>query len=659
MIIGTAGHIDHGKTALIKRLTGIDTDRLPEEKRREMTIELGFAHFDLQDLGRVGIVDVPGHERFIHTMVAGATGIDLVLLVVAADDGVMPQTREHLDIISLLGIERGVVALNKVDLVDEARVQAVTEEIRAVLHGTPLHTAPIVPVSAQTGEGVEDLRHELGKMGSESNFEKHRQYIGESQTKFDSDPIFPDPIFPFRLAVDRVFVMPGFGPVVTGTVASGQVKKGDHLALLPGGKRVRVRGIQAHNESVETISAGGRCALNLAGVDKEALQRGMMVCDPRLQRAAHTLDVSLSLAPDPGRIPKSHQRVRFHSGTAETFARLVWLGDEAPAPGQTGLVQLRLEHTVPLLYGDRFIVRNETAQHTLGGGVVLDPFAQRRGVHHHKRLDRLKCLHGMDSKQNLNLWLEARGANGWRLSELAEQLAELPDTLEQRLKARTDVWRIEAGGDAWVVLKREVEALLPRLLSTLDEYLQEHPRVTAMPPATLHARVCPRLDLTVFRTLLERLVAEGQIESTAAGLCPAGHQQRFTAAELELGGRVEATLAFRGKTPPKLEALASAVGQPASGLLRFLGELERAGRVVQVARGVYLTQRDLEDWQQRALGCIQAHGSMTLARFRDEIGCGRELAMQVLEYLDRAGVTRREGNTRMAATVSEQEKEHA
>ncbi len=652
MIIGTAGHIDHGKTALIKRLTGIDTDRLPEEKRREMTIELGFAHFDMQDLDRVGIVDVPGHERFIHTMVAGATGIDLVLLVVAADDGIMPQTREHLDIVSLLGIERGVVALNKVDLVDEAQVQAVTEQIRAELHNTPLHPAPIVPVSAQTGEGVERLGRELVNVLKKVKAWQVADY--------------------FRLAVDRVFVMPGFGPVVTGTVASGQVKKGDHLTLLPGGKRVYVRGLQAHNESVETISAGGRCALNLAGVDKEALQRGMMVCDPLLRRTAHTVDVSLSLLPDLVRIPKSHQRVRFHGGTMETLARIVWLGDKAPAPGQAGFAQLRLDHTAPLLYGDRFILRNETARHTLGGGVVLDPFAQRRGAqgklhskggrpgeHRYERLDRLKCLSGMDSTQSMNLWLETRGANGWRFSELAEQLAELPDTLEQRLKARTDVWRIEASGDTWVVLKREVEALMPRLSSAIDEYLREHPRITAMPPATLHARVCPRLDLIVFRTLLDRLVAEGRINSTADGLCPVGHRQRFTAAELGLARRVEATLAFRGKPPPKLEALARAIGQSASGLASFLGELERAGRVVKVARGVYLTWRDLEDWQQRALACIQTHGSMTLARFRDEIGCGRELAMQVLEYLDCVGVTRREGNTRLAANTLEREKEQA
>ncbi len=652
MIIGTAGHIDHGKTALIKCLTGIDTDRLPEEKRREMTIELGFAHLDVEDLGRVGIVDVPGHERFIHNMVAGATGIDLVLLVIAADDGVMPQTREHLDIVSLLGIAHGVIAINKVDLVDEARVQVVTEQIHALLRDTPLHTAPIVLVSAQTGEGIEGLRRKLVDVLQEV---RARQVAGY-----------------FRLAVDRVFVMPGFGPVVTGTVASGQVKKGDRLTLLPCGKQVRVRGVQTHGKSVETIAAGERCALNLVGVNKEELRRGMMVCDPRLKHVAQTGDVWLTLVPGISRAPKNHVRVRLHSGTAETFARLVWMGNDTPEPGQAGLAQLRLEQAVPLLYGDRFIVRNESAQQTLGGGVVLDPFAQRRnvqgelrskrgrpGAHRADRLDRLKHLFKMDPEQSLNLWLQARGADGWRLPELAEQLAELPEKLEQRLRKRTDLWCVKAGGATWVGLEREMEALMLRLLSKLDAYLQEHPRVTAMPLATLHDQACPRLELSVFRALVTRLVDNGQVENELDGLRPVGHQQRFTAAEMALTERVETTLAFRGKTPPKLETLARAIGQPVAALVRFLGELERAGRVVQVGRSVYLTHRDLEDWRERALAYIQRHGNMTLAQFRDEIGCGRGLAVQVLEYLDSTGVTRREGNTRVVASMPKQEKEHA
>jgi selenocysteine-specific elongation factor len=639
MIIGTAGHIDHGKTALIKCLTGIDTDRLPEEKQREMTIELGFAHLDLEGTGRTGIVDVPGHERFIHTMVAGATGIDLVLLVVAADDGVMPQTREHLDIINLLGVQRGVIALNKIDLVDEKRATEVKNEIRELLQDTPLHDAPIVPVSAHTGDGVESLRQALINTLKEI---KAKQVTGY-----------------FRLAVDRVFTMPGFGLVVTGTVASGQVKKGDHLTLLPGSKQIRVRGLQSHNIEVETVTTGERCALNLTGVSKQYLHRGMMVCDPCLQRSVHTVDVSLTLVQNLNKIPKSHKRIRLHSGAAETFARLVWLEDKPVAKGQTGLAQLRLEEPVPLLYGDRFIVRNESAQQTLGGGLVLDPFAHRRGTHHREHIARLQHLCSMDADQRLQLWLEARGVEGWRLLELAEQLAEPPEQIEQRLTGKEDVWRVDVGGHSWLALKSKVEVLIPRLLSTLDEYLKEHPRVTAMPLATLHAKVCPRLELTVFRALVDQLVSDGLVKSTADGLHSAGHQQQFTAAELSLAERIESTLAFRGKTPPKLEALARAVGKPVKQLMRFLGELERAGRVIQITRGVYLTNHDFKDWQERALNYLQHNSTMTLAQFRDEIGCGRELAMQVLELFDSAGVTRREDNVRVLAGSPKQEIKHA
>lgn len=634
MIIGTAGHIDHGKTTLIKCLTGFDTDRLPEEKQREMTIELGFAHLDLDGVGRAGIVDVPGHERFIHTMVAGATGIDLVLLVVAADDGIMPQTREHLDIINFLGIKRGVIALNKIDLVDGERVQVVENEVRELLQDTPLHDAPIVSVSAHTGEGVESLRQELSNTLKEIKTKRVTGY--------------------FRLAVDRVFTMPGFGVVVTGTVASGQVKKGDRLTLLPGGKQIRVRGLQSHNIEVETVTAGERCALNLSGVSKQDLHRGMMVCDPRLQRLVHTADVSLTLVKDTNKIPKSHKRIRLHSGTAETFARLVWLEDKPVAKGQTGLAQLRLEEPAPLLYGDHFILRNESAQQTLGGGLVLDPFARRRGAHHREHITRLRHLYSMDADQRLQLWLETRGVEGWQLPELAEQLAEPPEQLEQRLAGREDLWRIEIGGNTWLGLRSEVEALMPRLLSALDDYLKEHSRVTAMPLATLQTQVCPELEQVVFRDLVARLTANGQVENVTDGIRPVGHQQQFTATELALAERIDATLSFRGKTPPKLEALAHAVGKPVKQLIRFLGELERAGRVIQITRSVYLTNHDFKDWQERALNYLQANSTMTLAQFRDEIGCGRELAMQVLEFFDSAGVTRREGNARLAASTPEE-----
>ncbi len=628
MIIGTAGHIDHGKTALIRHLTGIDTDRLPEEKHRGMTIDLGFAHLDLEGVGRVGIVDVPGHDRFVHNMVAGASGFDLVLLVVAADDGVMPQTREHLDIVSLLGVESCVVALNKIDLVSAPRAQAVTEEIRALADTTPcLREAPIVPVSAHTGAGLDELRRALA--------EKLKKLPPRDAGGY------------FRMAIDRAFTRPGFGPVVTGSIASGRVHKDDSLRLLPGGETVRVRGIQSHNQTSGSAEAGSRCALNLTGVEKDSLKRGTMICDPRLPRAAHIVDVAITLAPGLKRPPRNHQRVRFHSGTAEEFARLVWI--EAASPGGAGLAQLRLENAVALLYRDRFVLRDEPARHTLAGGVVLDPFAPRRALRLHDRHARLLRLVTFDANEALEAWLAARGADGWRVAELAEQLAEPPESLQRRLAARADLFRAEIGADVWVAPALSLDERMARMLEMMADYLRTHPRSTAMPLATLHANACPRLDTRVFRLLVARLVAAGRAQQVEDGLCPPGHRQQFSALETRLAERIEIELSFHGKPLPKLPALARAVGQTVSQLGRFLGELERAGRVVKLAPEVYVTRTDLDAWRERAETFLAQHGQMTLAQFRDEIGAGREFAMLVLEYFDHAGVTRRQGDARVAA----------
>ncbi|MAF96302.1 MAG: selenocysteine-specific translation elongation factor [Rhodospirillaceae bacterium] len=636
MIIGTAGHIDHGKTALVKRLSGIDADRLPEEKRRGMTIDLGFAHMELEGVDQIGIVDVPGHERFIRNMVAGATGIDLVLLVVAADDGVMPQTREHLDIVCLLGITSGVVALSKIDLVSPERVAAVTEEVHELLGGTPLVSAPVMPVSANTGEGLDPLRRELA--------------AGLAEVRSRSEAGF------FWMAMDRAFVAPGFGSVVTGTIASGRVAKGDHLKLLPGEQAVRVRGIQVHNRTVDAAAAGSRCALNLAGVDKQSLRRGIAVCDAGLTRVATTADAQVALVRDLARPLKNHSRVRLHSGTAETIARLQWLDPKPPGPGGAGLAQLRLDEAMPLLYGHRFVLRDESAQRTVGGGVVLDPFARRRAARSPERVERLKSLSAMNPDRSLTVWLEARGAEGWLLPELAEQLAEAPERLEERLARSSDVLREDAEGTTWMAPRGAVETLESRLTGAISEYLTDHPRVTAMAPATLRSTVCPRLDQRIFRSLLARLVAAGQVEAISEGVRPVGHHQRFSPEDAALADRVTSLLAYRDKPPPKLEALARELGLPAGRLGGFLGELERAGRVVRLARGVYVTQQDLATWREQAREYVARHEQMTLARFRDEIGVGRGLAILVLEYLDRTGVTRRVGDVRVAASTLKRER---
>lgn len=629
MIIGTAGHIDHGKTSLVRCLTGVDTDRLPEEKRRGMTIDLGFAHLDLPGIGRVGIVDVPGHERFVRNMVAGATGMDLVLLVVAADDGVMPQTREHLDIVRLLGVGRMVVALTKTDLVPAQRVEAARAEVQELLRDTPFSSAPIVPVSAVTGDGIDPLRAALASV------------LGEIQ------PVRREGYF--RLAIDRVFTAPGFGTVVTGTVGSGEVRPGDAVRLLPGGMTARVRGLQSHSEPVEIAVAGSRAALNLAGVDKDALRRGMMVCDPSLTRVATCVAVSVMPTEDWADARRA-LRVRVHSGTAEVLAQLVWL-DEPPRAYRAALAQLRLKEPMALLYGDSFILRSESAQRTLGGGEVLDPFAARRGAREPQHLALLRRLEQLNPEQSLQAWLEARGEAGWHLEKLAEQLAVPPQRLKPLLEGRSDLWREEQGSVCWVALRGAVEALLPRLREAVGTYLREHPRATAMASATLQMQTCPGLEPQVFRALLERLVASGELERVADGLRLPGHRQQFTADELALAARLETALACRGNSPPRLEALAREVSMPLPRLTRFLGELARAGRMVQIARDIYLLPQDMERWRGQAVGFLERHGHMTLPQFRDEIGVGRELALKVLEHFDRTGVTRRDGDARVLASA--------
>ena len=639
MIIGTAGHIDHGKTSLVRRLTGIDTDRLPEEKQRGMSIDLGFAHMELPGVGQVGVVDVPGHERFIRNMVAGATGIDLVLLVIAADDGVMPQTREHLDIVGLLGISSGVVTLTKIDLVTAERVDAVANEIRALLEGTLLGSASVVPVSSETGEGFDALRQELARC------------LKNVRPKSEA--------WPFWMAVDRAFVARGFGAVATGTIASGRVARDHHLMLLPGGQTVRVRGIQVHNQTVDVAAAGSRCALNLAGVEKQSLHRGMVVCEAGLTRTATTVDARAILARDLAKPVKSHVRVRLHSGTAEVIARLQWLESTPTEAGGAGLAQFRLEEPMPLLYGHRFIFRDETGQRTLGGGVVLDPFAARRGARLPERIERLNRLSALDSNETLSVWLDARGAEGWLLPELAEQVAESPQRLEERVAQRGDVWREEIEGTVWVGSRWTVEALVPQIVEAMDAYLRDHPRVTAVASATLHSTVCPRLELRIFRSLLGRLVAGGKFELTPEGLRPIGHRQRFSAEDAALADRVEELLAHQSKPPPKLEALATQIRIPVPRLRRFLGELERAGRVVRLAEGVYVTGRDMAAWREEAQDYLGKHIRMTAAQFRDQIGVGRGLAILVLERLDQEGMTKRDGDSRVAASKSRQDRQSA
>ncbi|OOG27703.1 selenocysteine-specific translation elongation factor [Thioalkalivibrio denitrificans] len=627
MIIGTAGHIDHGKSALVERLTGIDPDRWEEEKRRGMTIDLGFAHGDLPGFGPVALVDVPGHERFVRNMVAGATGIDVVLLVVAADDGIMPQTIEHLDIVHLLDIRRGVVALNKADLVDEERLRRIAADLRALLADTALAAAPVVPVSARTGSGLDALREHLARACAQAGGRECDAW--------------------FRMPVDRAFSLPGIGTVATGTVVGGEVCEGHELRLLPGGKIVRVRGIQQHNRATRCAGAGERCAVNLARIEPAELERGCVLSDPGLRRATRTVDALVTLSRHAREAPAASRRLHLHTGTARVAARSLWLRTP-PRPGQTAVAQLRLEQPVALLYRDRFILRDGGGT-TVAGGVVLDPFASRRKVRDALRLARLDRLARFDAEEALGCWLEARGPAGWRLDELAEQLARPTDGVARQLENRADLLRHGEGVRAWIAPRGAVESLARELAAIVGRWLAENPRRSALSEATLY-HLCPeRIDRRVFRRIVDRLVERGELVRAGDGLRTPGHRQQFSPAEQRRAAEIGRLLDARRGTPPRLGDLAQALSMPKPILEDFLGELEYAGEVVRLDQDIYATRRDVDTWRRLVPELAKEGDGFTLARFRDAAGVGREFALKVLEHFDRCGVTRRHGSLRSAA----------
>jgi len=419
VVIATAGHIDHGKTALVRALTGQDTDRLPEEKARGISIDLGFAHLDLAGGGRAGIVDVPGHERFVRNMLAGAHHVDVVLLVVAADDGVMPQTEEHLDILHVLGVRRGLVVVTKIDLVDAARVAAVREEIEVLTCGTTLESAPVVAVSTVTGEGIDELRRAIaGQIGEPREPAATRE--------------------PFRLPVDRAFVMHGHGVVVTGTAIGGTVRDGDAVRVMPHGDRVRVRKLQVHGEAVAEARRGQRLAMNLVGVERADVGRGQVICGDGIERTTGRFDAWIEVRPAARRPIRSHARVRLHVGTAEVVGKIVVLdGRPAIAPRESGWAQVVLGSPVVVLRGDRFVLRDETARRTLGGGVVVNPFAARHRRDESALVERLTRLRDGDLASAARTLLGLVPELGCARATVAQALNVDPDEIA-RLLAEAD-----------------------------------------------------------------------------------------------------------------------------------------------------------------------------------------------------------------------------
>jgi selenocysteine-specific elongation factor len=631
-IIGTAGHIDHGKTALIKVLTGHDTDRLKEEKERGISIDLGFAYLDLPNDERVGVVDVPGHERFIGNMLAGAHGIDLVLFTIAADDGVMPQSEEHLDILHLLGVRKGIFAITKADLVEPDRLDAVREEIEILTLDTTLEGAPIIAVSSVTGMGVDQLRQEIA-----------HQLQGYER------PFLPGY---FRLPVDRAFIMKGHGVVVTGTAVAGVLSEGETVRVLPGGETVRVRSIQVHGQSVSTAHWGRRVALNLAGLEKSGIARGHVVCHPKVTLTTQRFDAFVEIRPGARREIKNHEQVRIHLGTAEAMGKLILLngqtvGPDVLAPASSAFCQIALDAPMVALRGDRFIMRGQTAQRTLGGGEVVNPFARRYRRTEQGVTTQLASLRAADLVRACFMYLEMQsdfassleelyqGVNGGE-DEVADVLAQDPQILSFPDSGHPEAYTTVA---KWQRLAATVTQLLTAFHTAT-------PLARGMEMESLRSQLPFAFSPKLFRAVTEKLVADGVAVREDSTLHLPSHRVTLNEHEQETSVRLEQLLQAGGFTPPELKALEAECGAPRKVLSDLLSVLESRGAVVKVTADLYLSSMVLEKAKAALVEYLSVQSEMSAATFRDLLGVSRKTAIPLLEYFDRSGLTLRVGDVR-------------
>ena len=630
-VIGTAGHIDHGKTLLVKRLTGVDTDRAPEERARGITIELGFAFFG----DEATIIDVPGHERFVKTMVAGVSTIDLAILVIAADDGVMPQSREHLDVLQVLGVRRGVIALNKVDLVDDEWLDLVEEDIAELVAGTFLEKAPVHRVSAANGEGVEALESTLLHM------------VRQTEEKRGGGP--------FRLPVDRAFVVKGFGMVCTGTVLSGRLAEGDPVELLPHRRELRVRGLQRHGEAATEVAAGDRAALNLPGLEPGDIQRGDVVSEVGCLSPTQMLDVRLELLASAPRELRQRTRVRVHVGTCEAMARVGLLEADVLRPGESGLVQLRLETPVAAAWGDRLAIRRYSPPLTIGGGRVLAVHPPRHRQMDAEALARLADLDRARGRDVVEpaVRLAPGGVIGKRrlAGELGlglEEVAVVAHDLEadgRLVEASLDQDECLVHAEVWTELRQQIEDSLAR-------FHAEHPLETGMNREGLR-QVCGRgVPSALFDSVLGSLEQDGRTAADGAQVRLQEHRIQLSRRQEDLRSQVETALRAADLTSmPDSDELARRFGADSEEMQSLLAALERLGSIVRPESQLLLHSDTLAQVQS-ALRCyLEAHGEITVSQFREQIGSNRRYALALLNRFDAEGFTQRRGDVRVLRPI--------
>jgi selenocysteine-specific elongation factor len=625
MIVATAGHIDHGKTLLVKTLTGVDTDRLPEEKARGISIDLGFAYWALEDGTVIGFVDVPGHERFIRNMLAGVCGIDFVLFVVAADDGVMPQTIEHLHILDLLGISRGIAVITKTDRVPPERTEQVRAAITALLAPTRLAGIPQLAVSAVSGTGIEALRVSLATAAKE-------QAARSAEGQY------------FRFAIDRAFTIAGSGTVVTGTVFNGAVAVGDRLVVSPKGTPVRVRSVQMRGLPAERAQAGQRCALNLTGAELEAIARGDWLVHEAVHAPTQRVDARVTVL-DSEEPLKHWTPLHVHLATADVTARISIPKQERIAPGGSAIVQLALAKPVGALNGDRFILRDQSARRTLGGGVVLDPHARSARRASAARQAELEALDRGSPDQALAAMLK----DGERGVDLAR--------FEQTFNLKPERAAILYGAADIVALGKEVrtgvtrarrEGLREKVLASIRDFHRAQPQAVGMEAASLHAKLAPQLPAEAFQALVRELADERKLEIGSGGLRLPGHDATSNPEDQRMWGLVLPALEKSGFASPPVAELAATLKLKEATLKDFLHRKSRSGEVMRVPPDRFYPRATLATLAATAQAVARAspNGMFTAAQYRDATGIGRGLAIEILEFLDTLGITQRLGDAR-------------
>lgn len=626
IIVGTAGHIDHGKTTLIKALTGRNTDRWEEEQRRGITIDLGFTYFDLKNGDRVGIIDVPGHEKFINNMVAGVVGMDLVLLVVAADEGIMPQTREHMDILGLLGIKKSILVINKCDLVDEEWLELVEEEIQEELEGTFLEGAPVVKVSAATGQGLDELTDTIQQLMSDEVVAKDTQTIP-------------------RLPIDRAFTLSGFGTIITGTLISGTITREDVLEMYPIGKECKIRNIQVHGQNQDKCYAGQRVAINLSNVKKKEIRRGCVLAPKNSMKNTDLLDVKLKVLEDSMRILTNHERLHLYTGTSEILCRAVLLDKEQIGPGEEGLVQLRLEEEIAVKRGDRFVVRFYSPMETIGGGIVLEPNPVRKKRFDAQAIEELKKKESGSLGDVMELQIKEHGDTMITLAELAKVMAHSVDELKEYLEELEEsgtIFVFPMKKDTYLWHRDSEFAVRQKIEETLQKYHSEHPYRYGMKKAEIHNTFLKKIKPNIFDAYIERMTGKNVYGRREEYLSLPGYEVPKDAMYLQTEKLIEDTFEKAGYDFVRFSEIdfGKIPRQTAEDVVLMMID---EGKVLRINEEMFTMKHLMDEAKEKIQNHLKEENLITIAQVRDMFSTSRKSAKPILEYMDSIKVTKKTG----------------